>query len=100
MGVARRQHRAHAQGGGGEPQLVRTIASDKVAALTASQAISAALLARARGTARGHHVELSMLDASLQFLWPEVYWNHSHLEEDGFVRKPLIRKRAGRIRAV
>ena len=31
-----------------------------------------------------------MLDASLQFLWPEVYWNHSHLEEDGLVRKPLI----------
>lgn len=81
---------AWAQGGGGEPQLVRTIASDKVAALTASQAISAALLARARGLTRGQHVELSMLDASLQFLWPEVYWNHGHIGEDGLVRKPLI----------
>ena len=81
---------AWAQGGGGEPQLVRTIASDKVAALTASQAISAALLARARGLTRGQHVELSMLDASLQFLWPEVYWNHGHIGDDGLVRKPLI----------
>ncbi len=81
---------AAAQGAGGEPALVRTIASDKVAALTASQAISAALLARARGLVSGHHVELSMLDASLQFLWPEVFWNHSFVGEEGVTRKPLI----------
>jgi crotonobetainyl-CoA:carnitine CoA-transferase CaiB-like acyl-CoA transferase len=81
---------AAAQGGGGEPQLVRTIASDKVAALTASQAITAALFARDRGQIGGHHVELSMLDASLQFLWPEVFWNHSFVGEEGVTRKPLI----------
>ena len=81
---------AAAQGAGGDPALVRTIASDKVAALTASQAISASLLARARGLVSGHHVELSMLDASLQFLWPEVFWNHSFVGEEGVTRKPLI----------
>ena len=38
---------AAAQGAAGVPALVKTIASDKIAAITASQAISAALLARA-----------------------------------------------------
>jgi crotonobetainyl-CoA:carnitine CoA-transferase CaiB-like acyl-CoA transferase len=81
---------AAAQGDGDTPALVKTIASDKVAAVTASQAISAALLARALGKVGGHHVELSMLDASLQFLWPEVFWNNGFVGEDGFERKPLI----------
>lgn len=81
---------AAAQGVGGEPQLMKTIASDKVAALTASQAIAAALFARARGAVGGHHVELSMLDASLAFLWPEVFWNDSFVGSEGFTPKPLI----------
>ena len=81
---------AAAQAKDGVPDLVKTIASDKVAALTAAQAISAALFSRARGQARGQHVELSMLDASLAFLWPEVYWNHSFVGTEGFTPKPLI----------
>ncbi len=81
---------AAAQGVGGAPALMKTIASDKVAAVTASQAISAALFARERGNAGGHHVELSMLDASLAFLWPEVYWNHSFVGDEGVQKKPLI----------
>jgi crotonobetainyl-CoA:carnitine CoA-transferase CaiB-like acyl-CoA transferase len=81
---------AAAQSKDGVPELVKTVASDKVAALTAAQAISAALLARARGQARGQHVELSMLDASLAFLWPEVYWNHSFAGDEDFTPKPLI----------
>ena len=81
---------ATAQGVGGVPALVKTIASDKVAALTAAQAISSALFARARGMVAGHHVELSMLDASLAFLWPEVYWNDSFVGDEGFTPKPLI----------
>ncbi len=82
---------ATAQGTNGVPNLVKTIASDKVAALTASQAISAALLARALGhTDGGQHVEVSMLDASLAFLWPEVFWNHSFAGDDDFETKPLI----------
>ncbi|HTT39329.1 MAG TPA: CoA transferase [Burkholderiales bacterium] len=50
------------------PRLVRTVLPDKVSALTAAQAITAALLARERAGV-GQHVRLSMLDAVLQFLW-------------------------------
>ena len=50
------------------PRLVRTIVPDKVSALTAAQAITAALLARARNGC-GQHVQLSMLDAIVAFLW-------------------------------
>ncbi len=61
---------ASVQGGSDHrrPRLVRTIVPDKVTALTSSQAITAALLARAR-TGEGQHIRLSMLDSVLQFLW-------------------------------
>jgi crotonobetainyl-CoA:carnitine CoA-transferase CaiB-like acyl-CoA transferase len=61
---------ASVQGGSDEnrPRLVRTIVPDKVTALTASQAITAALLARERGGV-AQHVRLSMLDSVLAFLW-------------------------------
>ena len=50
------------------PRLVRTIIPDKMTAITASQAITAALLARER-TGQGQHVRLSMLEAVIAFLW-------------------------------
>jgi crotonobetainyl-CoA:carnitine CoA-transferase CaiB-like acyl-CoA transferase len=50
------------------PRLVRTILPDKLTAVTASQAITAALLARER-TGQGQHVRLAMLDAVIAFLW-------------------------------
>ncbi len=50
------------------PSLVRTVLPDKLTAVTAAQAVTAALLARGR-TGRGQHVRLSMLDAVLAFLW-------------------------------
>src|SRR5215813_860781 len=50
------------------PRLLRTILPDKLTAITASQAITAALLARER-TGEGQHVRLSMLEAVLAFLW-------------------------------
>lgn len=61
---------ASVQGGGDNlrPRLVRTVVPDKVTALTASQAITAALLARER-TGKGQHLTLNMLDAMMQFLW-------------------------------
>ena len=61
---------ASIQGGSDEarPRLVRTIVPDKTTALTAAQAMTAALLARER-TGQGQHVRLSMLDAVLAFLW-------------------------------
>jgi len=47
---------------------LRTILPDKLTAITASQAITAALLARER-TGEGQHVRLSMLEAVVAFLW-------------------------------
>lgn len=54
----------------GEPQLVRTLIFDKVTAITACQAITAALFARERGRG-GQHVRVPMLNAALAFLWPD-----------------------------
>ncbi len=61
---------ASIQGGSDDarPRLVRTIVPDKHTAMTAAQAITAALLARER-TGEGQHVRLSMLDAIVGFLW-------------------------------
>ena len=50
------------------PRLVRTIVPDKLTAVTASQAITAALLARER-TGQGQHVRISMLDSVIAFLF-------------------------------
>ncbi len=50
------------------PRLVRTIVPDKLTAISASQAITAALLARER-TGQGQHVRLSMLEAVIAFLF-------------------------------
>jgi crotonobetainyl-CoA:carnitine CoA-transferase CaiB-like acyl-CoA transferase len=50
------------------PRLIRTILPDKLSAVVAAQAITAALLARER-TGAGQHIRLSMLDAVLSFLW-------------------------------
>ncbi|HEV8716306.1 MAG TPA: CoA transferase, partial [Candidatus Binatia bacterium] len=55
----------------GRPQMMRLIIPDKVTALTAAQAMTAALLARER-TGEGQHVRLAMLDAVISFLWPEA----------------------------
>ncbi|MCY3597815.1 MAG: CoA transferase [Rhodospirillales bacterium] len=54
----------------GTPRMVRTIVPDKTTAVTAAQAITAALLARER-TGRAQHVRLSMLDTMVAYLWPE-----------------------------
>ena len=61
---------ATVQGGSDEarPRLLRTILPDKLTAITSSQAITAALLARER-TGEGQHVRLSMLEAIVAFLW-------------------------------
>jgi crotonobetainyl-CoA:carnitine CoA-transferase CaiB-like acyl-CoA transferase len=52
------------------PKMLRVIVPDKVTALTAAQAMTAALLARER-TGTGQHVRLAMLDAVIAFIWPE-----------------------------
>ncbi|MEE8171974.1 MAG: CoA transferase [Alphaproteobacteria bacterium] len=80
---------ASVQGGSDDdpPRLVRTILPDKLTAVTAAQAITAALLARERGGA-GQHVRLSMLDAVMAFLWS------SDMGGQTFVDKPVSAQRA------
>jgi crotonobetainyl-CoA:carnitine CoA-transferase CaiB-like acyl-CoA transferase len=55
----------------GRPRMVRTIIADKTTGAFAAQATCAALFARER-TGKGQHVQLSMLDAMIAFLWPEA----------------------------
>jgi crotonobetainyl-CoA:carnitine CoA-transferase CaiB-like acyl-CoA transferase len=55
----------------GRPQMVRTIIADYTTALTAAQAITAALFARERSH-EGQHVRIAMLDAMIAYLWPEA----------------------------
>jgi crotonobetainyl-CoA:carnitine CoA-transferase CaiB-like acyl-CoA transferase len=55
----------------GRPMMIRTIVADKTTAVYAAQAICAALVARGR-TGQGQHIRLSMLDATIAFLWPEA----------------------------
>ena len=52
------------------PKMFRVVIADKVTALTAAQAVTAALFARER-TGRGQHIRLAMLDATIAFFWPE-----------------------------
>jgi crotonobetainyl-CoA:carnitine CoA-transferase CaiB-like acyl-CoA transferase len=49
---------------------VKTLICDKITAYTAAQAITAALFARER-TGRGQHIDLSMLESCIAFLWPD-----------------------------
>lgn len=63
------------------PRMMRTVIPDKTTALTAAQAITAALLSRAR-TGRGRHVEIAMLDATIAYLWPEGMLNQTLVDDD------------------
>jgi len=65
-----------------EPMFVRNVVCDKATALTTAQAITAALLARERG-AGGQHLRISMLHASIAFLWPDGMQNHTWIESAG-----------------
>ena len=63
----------------GEPRFVQNMMCDKGTALVASQAITAALFARARGDG-GQHLRLSMLHATIAYLWPDVMQQMTYLE--------------------
>ncbi len=81
---------ANAQAGpDGRPVFLRQTAADKVTALTASQAITAALFARERGSG-GQHVELSMLDAVVSFLWVDAAGNEVLMDADGSMPSSLV----------
>lgn len=80
----------------GDPGLVRQLLCDKLTSYTASQAVTAALFARDRG-AGGQHIELSMLDTAIAFLWPDAAADHI-LRGDGIAHQPTIGSRYSLLR--
>jgi crotonobetainyl-CoA:carnitine CoA-transferase CaiB-like acyl-CoA transferase len=73
---------------GAGPEYVRNAWCDKITSYTATQSIIAALFARERG-AGGQHLQISMLDAAISFLWPDGMSNHTILEDDVTVLPPI-----------
>jgi crotonobetainyl-CoA:carnitine CoA-transferase CaiB-like acyl-CoA transferase len=73
----------------GAPVFLRQTAADKITALYASQAITAALFARARGNG-GQHLELAMADAVVSFLWTESAGNEVLLDSDGSMNSSFV----------
>ncbi len=69
------------EGAGGDPVLSKQLVIDKATALTVAQAITAALFHRER-TGEGQHLEINMLDAGLQFFWPDGMWSHTLIGDD------------------
>jgi len=72
---------ASIQGTPDRPRMFRLIVPDKVTALTAAQAVTAALLSRER-SGEGQHVRLAMLDAVISFMWPEGMARHTFIGND------------------
>ncbi len=70
----------------GEPRLIQSIVADKVAALTISQTITAALYAKAKG-AGGQFIEFNMLAAAIAFQWPDAMYNYT-FTDPGVARTP------------
>jgi crotonobetainyl-CoA:carnitine CoA-transferase CaiB-like acyl-CoA transferase len=73
----------------GTPSLYRTLLCDKVTSYTATQAITAALYARATGKANGQHIVVPMLDAAVAFMWPDSAMDAALLDDDAN-RAPTI----------
>ncbi|MFM8794723.1 MAG: CaiB/BaiF CoA transferase family protein [Acidimicrobiales bacterium] len=72
----------------GRPQIFRTLVCDKVTSYTVAQAVTAALFARERGNG-GQHVQVSMLDAAIAFMWPDSAMDAALLDSD-VARTPTI----------
>ena len=71
-----------------EPAFFRTLICDKITAYTACQAVTCALYVREK-TGVGQHIDLSMLDSGLFFVFPDGFQNHTLLDAD-HERGPLL----------
>ena len=71
------------QGGSDQarPRLIRTILPDKLTGIQMSQALTAALLHRER-TGEGQHVQISMLDTVLYFMWSSDMGGHTFVGDE------------------
>ncbi len=70
------------------PAFMQNLMCDKITAYTVCQAVTAALFARERG-GEGAHIDLSMMDAGLYFLFPDGFMHHTLLDEDADHKPPL-----------
>lgn len=74
--------------GRGSPEFIRTLMCDKITAYTICQAVTTALYVRER-TGKGQHIDLSMMDAGLYFLFPDGFMHHTLLDDDVTHLPPL-----------
>ena len=64
------------------PQLIATNLPDKLASMAVVQGVLGALFQRSR-TGRGRHVQVSMLDVAVTFLWPDIMRNFTFADAEG-----------------
>jgi crotonobetainyl-CoA:carnitine CoA-transferase CaiB-like acyl-CoA transferase len=74
--------------GSGTREFFRTLMCDKITAYTICQAVTTALFVRER-TGSGQHIDLSMMDAGLYFLFPDGFMHHTLLDDDATHVMPL-----------
>ncbi|MFK7730000.1 MAG: CaiB/BaiF CoA transferase family protein [Pseudomonadales bacterium] len=71
-----------------EPVFIHNLMCDKLTGYTACQAVTSALYQREK-TGEGQHIDLSMLDSGMYFMFPDAYMNHTLLDDD-VSPKPLL----------
>ena len=77
-----------AQGKNEAFEFINMLVCDKITAYTAAQAVTAALVVQAR-TGQGQHIDISMLAASLAFMWPDGMMHKTLLSEDALHLAPM-----------
>jgi len=74
--------------GADSPAFIRNLICDKITAYSACQAVTSALYQRCQ-SGEGQHIDLSMLDSALYFLFPDAFANHTLLDAD-VAAQPLL----------
>lgn len=65
----------------GRPRMIRILVPDKLTAMTSAQAMSTALVQKAR-TGKGCHIQLSMLDSVISWSWAEAFAPYTFMQDD------------------
>ncbi len=71
-----------------QPEFMQSLMCDKITAYTAFQAVMTALYVREK-SGEGQHIDLSMMDAGLYFLFPDGFMHHTLLDDDVEQQAPL-----------
>lgn len=76
------------QGKNGNLDFIRMLVCDKITAYTAGQAVTSALFHQLK-TGEGQHIDISMLSASLAFMWPDGMMHQTLLADDAVDLAPM-----------